>query len=39
MFKKSQFGIVFNSIFSLIFSVALTLSFSFKVEGSLLTAL
>lgn len=25
MFKKSQFGIVFNSIFSLIFSVALTL--------------
>ena len=34
MFKKSQFGIVFNTVFSLVFSAALTL-FIKAVQGNL----
>lgn len=33
MFKKTQFGIVFNSIFSLVFSVALTVFVQFRNGG------
>lgn len=33
MFKKSQFGIVFNTIFSIVFSAALTLFVKFMNNG------